>query len=102
MLTLKVITTDKDGLQETSLFSAESISHTERIEKQSGISNYADVWILGAPPESMSEQTFVASHVLMYDDDRILKQALLILPKSDCFVMDNGKTVDTFYSYYKL
>lgn len=101
MLTLKVITTDADGHDQTNLFSADSISHSEGIEKQSGIKAYGDVELLGAPPMSSSEQEFVACHVWLYNVDRTVKWRLLILPYSQCYIMDSGKTVDSFISAFK-
>lgn len=101
MLSLKIITTKLDGSSESCLFSADSISHAERTEKKSTFVRLDDSWLLGALPESTSEQPFVMSEVFLYDEDRNLKQVIQVLPKSDGYIMENGKTIDTFFCYFE-
>ena len=102
MLTLKVISTNIDGEVQTSLFYGESICHFERLEKASGLKDYSsDKVRIGSLINEASEQEFYLSEVFLNDAEGCLKTQLLILPKSDCFIMENGKTVDSFYSQFK-
>jgi hypothetical protein len=102
MLTLKVITTDVDGDKSVTLFSSDHISHSEINEIRKDISDkYPCSVRVGILADSSSEQKLVVSHVLFYNTDNSIKGDILILPKSDCFIMDEGRTVDTFYSYFK-
>ncbi|MBK5202123.1 MAG: hypothetical protein JJE45_00175 [Prolixibacteraceae bacterium] len=100
MLTLKVVTLDQNNDEQTSLFYGDSISHAEGIMKGTELKNYPDSRWVGYI-DSASEQPFMASHVLILNADTTLKHDLLVLPKSDCYVTESGKTVDTFYSYFK-
>lgn len=100
MLVLKVITLDNDEKELTSLFSGDSISHGEGLMKGTDNKNYPSAQFIGYINEA-SEQEFTASHILIFDNNRVIKDELLVLPKSTCFITESGKTVDTFYSYYK-
>lgn len=100
MLTLKVVTLNHNDEEQTSLFFGDSIEHTERPETGMGLVNYPHARYIGSVNES-SEQVFIASQVLIYNADGTLKEKLLILPKSDCYITEGGKTVDSFCSYFK-
>jgi hypothetical protein len=100
MLVLKVITLDNDDKELTSLFSGDSISHSEGPMKGTDTKNYPSAQFIGYANEA-SEQEFIASYVLIFDNNRVIKDELLVLPKSTCFITESGKTVDTFQSYYK-
>jgi hypothetical protein len=101
MLTLKVFSIDQNDERQTTVFYGDSISHTERLIKASELKSFTDAKYVGSIINESSEQEFVSSHVVIYNADRTIKEILLILPKSDCFIMENGKTVDTFYSHFK-
>ncbi len=107
MLTLKVITTDQDGQIETVLFSGDSIAHKEYFSQDHSfqrkvVEKNDTLWCIGNMIETSSEQKFVVSDVVIYDEDRSLKHVLLILPKADCYIMENGKTIDSFFCTYDL
>ena len=106
MLTLKIITTDQDGQTETHLFSGDSIVHREYRTQDHNIlskvhKNRPTAWIIGDLSGSSSEQPFIASDVFIYDKDRDCKNLLFITPKADCFIMDNGKTIDSFFCEFE-
>ena len=100
MLTLKVITKDIDGANQTSIFSGESITHTERVEKPSILQSLPTNARVVGNINSEGTQDFIASYVFIYEKGGFIKEFLLIVPKSDCFIMEDGKTVDTFYSHF--
>ena len=102
MLVLKVVF--ESGLlnqEQTSLFYGESITHVERIETALDIKSYPAAYHIGSIIDELSETEFVASQVMIHDANRNLKDHLLILPKSSCFIMEGGKTVDSFSVDYK-
>jgi hypothetical protein len=102
MLTLKVITIDTDDDRAVTLYSADHISHFATIEKRKDLPNkFPSAQRVGTLADSSSDQELIISHVILWNGDRSIKEDLLILPKSDCFIMEEGKTVDTFYSYFK-
>jgi hypothetical protein len=102
MLTLKIISTDIDGNQFTHLLSGDAITHREYFSSDHCIMRNTNerspmVRIVGTLTETSSTQKFVVSDVIIYEDDHALKNQLLILPKADCYIMEAGKTVDSFY-----
>lgn len=102
MLTLKVIHLDYLDNRTTHLFAGERISHTEIQHSdfsQECISEEQDFFQIGEIPKVKDKQTYVISEVTIFDGNDT--QKIYILPKSECFVMSNGKTVDVFSSYYK-
>jgi hypothetical protein len=101
MLTLKVITTDRDGQVETHIYYGESMSHTERIIKASEMKKFTGASFIGSIINESSEQQFVSCDVIITGKDVSGNHRLLILPASECFIMENGKTVDTFSSDFK-
>jgi hypothetical protein len=94
MFTLKIITTDIDGEQETHLFYGTSISHLERESNNYQIK--FDFETIGSLIDKTSEQRFLFSQVLIYVDGDAYSKRMYILPHADCYVMENGKTVDQF------
>jgi hypothetical protein len=105
MLTLKVITTDQNGQSEVHLLNGDSITHKEYFSSDHCIipkmrEKNSTTWILGNMSETSSKQKFVVSEVKIYDEDRYCKNDLFIVPKADCYIMDNGKTVDSFGCTY--
>jgi len=106
MLTLKVITTDINGQDQTHLFSGDAICHKEYSSDDHCIvskvsKNNASIWTIGSIKENSSTQKFGVSEVEIYDDDRYIKNQLFIVPKSICYIMDDGKTIDTFGCYFE-
>jgi hypothetical protein len=106
MLTLKVVTTDQDGQTETYVLNGDSIVHKEYFSSDHLIvpkiqEKNSTTWIVGTMIESSSTQRFTVSEVRIYDKDRYCKNDLFILPKADCYITDNGKTVDSFFCYYE-
>jgi hypothetical protein len=101
MLTLKVITTDIYGQTETHLLNGDSITHKEYFSSDHSIGskikeNNTSIWMLGNMVETSSNQKFIVSEVKIYDEDRYCKNDLFILPKAECYIMENGKTIDNF------
>jgi hypothetical protein len=103
MLTLKILHTDNEGGKTTYLFAGERISHTE-VEQTNHSMEFKtleenDYFLVGEFANELSKQPYVMSTVNIFDGNDY--QTIQILPKSECFVMSNGKTVDTFSAYYK-
>jgi hypothetical protein len=106
MLTLKVITTDIEGLTETHVFNGDSIKHKESFSIDHSIAkkafeNNSTMWIIGKMLETSSTQKFTVSDIEIFDEDRNLKHIMLILPKASCYIMDNGKTIDSFFCEFE-
>lgn len=106
MLTLKVITTDQDDQSTTYLFSGDSINHKESFSDDHSIisktkEKNSTIWILGKMIDTTSKQKFTISDIEIYDLDRNLTHIMLVLPKSSCYIMDGGKTIDSFFCYYE-
>jgi hypothetical protein len=106
MLTLKVVTTNKEGQVETNLFSGDSFTHKEYFSADHYIVSKAKVknpitWVIGEIIESSSTQKFIVSEITIYDDERFLKNILFICPKADCYIMDDGRTIDSFFCTYE-
>ena len=103
MLTLKVITLDRDGHSRTELFSGEVISHeefeTNDYTLDNGNQELITIGNLGGVAQS--EQKYTYSIVKLHSDSWTLKAGIIIFPHADCFIMDNGKTVDSFSCVYK-
>jgi len=107
MLTLKVITTDLNGQTTTHLLNGDTITHKEYFSADHCIVSKVmkenpTTWILGIMVETSSTQKFIVSEVMIYDEDRHIKNAIFIVPKADCYIMDNGKTVDSFWCQFEL
>ena len=102
MLTLKVIHTDIEGGRTTHLFAGERISHAE-IEYTDHNREFTSedpyFFQIGELSKSSSTQPYVITSVTIFDGNDV--QQIYILPKSECFIMANGKTVDSFSAYYK-
>jgi hypothetical protein len=103
MLTLKIIHTSQDGGRTTHIFTGERMSHTE-IEKTTHYNSELTsdellFFIVGELADSSSTQPYVMSNVTIFNGNDY--QTVFILPASECFVMANGKTVDSFSTYYK-
>lgn len=106
MLTLKVITTDINGQKETHLFYGERIHHKEiECAEHNREFNLGEKVILintdCLSKTPLSNQAYIESHVSLYEDGDTLKQFLLILPCADCYIMHEGKTIDTFSARFK-
>jgi hypothetical protein len=106
MLTLKVITTDLEGQTETHILNGYSITHKEYFSSDHCIvsktkEENTSTWILGDMIETSGTQKFTVSEVKVYDEDRYCINDLLILPKAECYIMENGKTVDTFFCWFE-
>ena len=106
MFTLKVITQDLEGLRETHLFSAKRIQHTGidtndyKIELGKGYLNTVTIGSLPDKTEGIG-QMFNYCRVFLYGEEDHPETLLYILPYAECFITEEGKTVDTFGSYYK-
>lgn len=108
MLTLKVITTDLEGQKETHLFYGERIQHKEMesdnhtsdlnlcLERNEMVISTTD---LAATPNS--KQAYQKSRVFIYGEGDAPKQLLWILPCADCYIMHEGRTIDTFSARFK-
>ena len=100
MLTLKVITTDIDGQQETHLFYGERIQHKEETSNTYNLAFAAPSQVIGSLPDKVSEQSYIYSRVFLYGDSNLPKVLLYILPRAECFITEGGTTVDSFYCSY--
>jgi len=98
MLTLKVITTDSKGELDTHLYSAKVISHSERTSNDYGLSKtlISSGQVLGEMIEKISDQKFIFSTIFFYDDDDSYIRKIHVLPHADCYIMEGGKTIDSF------
>jgi hypothetical protein len=106
MLTLKVITTDLEGQKETHLFYGEHIQHkeTENTDHQVTFNLTENEMVISSCDLSEtpnSKQGYSISRVFIYGDGETPKQLLWILPCSDCYIMHEGKTIDTFSARFK-
>lgn len=106
MLTLKVVTTGQDGQSEVYILNGDSITHKEYFSADHSIvpkiqEKNGTTWILGSMIETSNTQKFTVSEVKVYDEDRYCKNDLFILPKAECYIMENGKTVDSFFCYFE-
>jgi hypothetical protein len=106
MLVLKVVSTDQDGQTETYLLNGDSITHKEYFSADHCIvqkvqEKNSTTWILGNMTETTGIQKFIVSEVKIYDEDRYCKNDLFILPRADCYIMENGKTIDSFFCSFE-
>lgn len=106
MLTLKVITTDINEQSETHVFKGDTFVHREYFSEDHCISTKikkenSDVWIVGNMEETSSSQKFTVSEIDIYGEDRYIKNKLFILPKAGCYIMDDGKTIDSFFCFFE-
>jgi hypothetical protein len=100
MLTLKIVTLDNLNNTTTYLFSGEIISHEEYVETDHMIDYDQHDMCVGTLDKTSSTQPFVVSCARIFKDKENFID-IVILPKADCFVMENGKTVDSFKVYFK-
>lgn len=104
MLTLKVITTDINGQHETHLFYGEKIKHKEMETNDHQIPFDSAQMVISSSALSEtpdSKQEYQMSRVAIYGEGDTPKQTLWILPCADCYVMHEGKTIDTFSARFK-
>lgn len=106
MLTLKVITIDFNGQSETHLFYGERIQHkeTESSDHQPKFTMIQNEMVISTSNLSEtpdSKQKYQMSRVFIYGDNDTPKQLLWILPCADCYIMHEGKTIDTFSARFK-
>lgn len=106
MLTLKILTRNIDDITETYLFSGDAISHKEAFSDnhylaKEEIEANETIWYLGCLIESSSKQKFTYSKIFIYDDDRVCKNIVLVTAYADCYIMENGKTIDSFFLRYE-
>ena len=104
MLTLKVINTDTNGIKSTRLFSAESITHKEYFTDDHCIydrviENTPDVICVGQIARTSSSQKFTVSDVAIHEGAHFVE--IFILPQSECYIMCDGKTVDSFFCQFE-
>jgi hypothetical protein len=109
MLTLKVVTTDLSAQSFTHLYFGDSIIHSERETNDYDIRWSERIVQIGSlkgddrkdqKPDS-PRPFFLTSFIQIYDGNGQLKTEIAILPHADCYVMENGKTVDQFYCIYR-
>lgn len=100
MLTLKVVTLDAEGQKETHLFYGERIIHQERDHVDHSLKAYSEV-VIGGLIETTSNQQFNTSCVQIFGTDTVVKQDVFIFPCADCYIMHEGKTIDTFSARFK-
>lgn len=100
MLTLKVRTQDNLDNFTTYLFAGEIISHEEYTETDHMINYNQHDMVVGEIAKTSSVQPYVVSCVRIFKELDSYKD-IIIMPKADCFIMENGRTVDTFKTYFK-
>jgi hypothetical protein len=104
MLTLKIISTDQNGHLQTNLFSAERISHSEFDFKSKEetftkfIERNSPAYVIGGMNNTETSQPFCFSNVVLYQKDGF--EILYIVPYSEVYIMQDGKTIDTFIVRY--
>lgn len=99
-MTIKIISTDIDGIVTVCLCSGDSIRHTEKTHPARETKGSSDSVIVGGFGNMNSEQIIITSEIEIFDKDNSLIRRLVVTPKSECFIMnDDGKTVDVFYSH---
>ena len=98
MLTLKVITTDILDNRTTYLLTGERISHKEWETNDRSV-DYGCLTLGNIDRDKVSDQKFIVSSVDLSDGD--YSKEVIILPFAECFIMENGKTVDSFSVTYK-
>jgi hypothetical protein len=97
-MTLKIVSMSIDGILTASIFSGCEISHTERIIPIREAWGGSDVITVGEVGNPNSEQWCYVSYVNILDKDVVKR--ITVLPKSDCYIMEDGKTVDSFHCIF--
>lgn len=103
MLTLKVISRDRDGQKNTYIISGARISYNQ-MEGHPGdvfhIENGNRIFGI-IPNESKGDKDdFVYFGGRITDMENAIIEDFMIFPYSECFVMEEGKTVDVFISKF--
>lgn len=100
MLTLKIITLDSLDNTTTYLFSGEIISHEEYTETDHMINYDQHDMCVGTLEKTSSSQPYVVSCARIFKDKENFID-IIIMPAATCFIMETGRTVDTFKTYFK-
>ena len=93
MLTFKVISKASLNSKTTHIFPADRINHTEQERNTRSTFKHADEREVGEWPES--EALFSVSFVNLHLPDGGIDR-LLIFPGAECYIMQDGKTVDSY------
>jgi hypothetical protein len=106
MLTLKIITTNIDDVSQVYIFTGDIISHKEYFSDdhylaKKKVEENNTIWYIGSLIESSSKQKFTASDIEIFDEDRVCKNIIFVTAKADCYIMENGKTIDSFFLTYE-
>jgi hypothetical protein len=96
MLTLKVITTNGNGETTTRVFTGDSISHVEKKDNNHQKHFMLNDIVVGTLDGSTSKQEYYYSLVTIYNKDGSYEGTVYVFPFSNCFIMENGRTVDSF------
>lgn len=99
MLVLKTKSIDEEGREWVEVFEAERIAHSETRNDDHTFEPLTDL-VIGKLSGSSSKQPFILSHVRLFSPTGTLKNDIAILPMTQCWIMENGKTVDSFISRY--
>ncbi len=107
MLTVKIISTDKDGIVNTSLFAAERVSHgrhdfNKDLSVKDTKSTFSDGvihgsginYIIGGLSNYETTQAMQYATVTLWNKDET--EVICVTPLSEVYVMQDGKTVDSF------
>jgi hypothetical protein len=106
MLTLKLVVASQNGQQETHLFYGERISHKERKRSNSDKSGEIppnQIILGGVYDVTGSEEQFINSNITIFGSNDVSEEPIydiLVYPCADCYVMHEGKTIDTFYTKF--
>jgi len=105
MLTLKVVNFITGNEISTDIFSAPRISHVGITTSNSNdyLNHDPDMYIGSSSElnEKGSEYTEMIYHIVkLIDNDNSSIETIAILPDSTCYIMQDGKTCDSFTSRY--
>ena len=100
MLTLKVITTDVKDNRITYLLTGERISY-RKWETNDRKIDYGCLVLGDIDKDKISDQPFEVVCINLSDGEYNKEDDIVILPLAQCFIMENGKTVDSFSCIYK-
>jgi hypothetical protein len=102
MLTLKVVRETGKGDTITELFSAERISHWEKKREGGTVTEFPKNFIKLNEDllETTDNLSYMESVVVLYNINNEIINQLVMLPYCLCYIMENGRTVDTFESKF--
>jgi len=99
MLTLKVVQTGNHGDTITHVLHGDRISHTEEESNNHNLKFMSNEIVLGSQSGAESKQKFTMSIVRIFKGESY--NDYIILPTATCYIMADGKTVDSFMIHFQ-